>query len=80
MSDPGGGWKPDPLRDGLILAHRNTGPYQQFIPQSDGTLKNVATGLYVNPDGKGAQLRGEHSGTASSSSSYTWTTGGNLPG
>lgn len=58
VSDPGGRWSSDPLPDGLILASCNTGPWQQFIPQSNGTLKNVATGLYVNPNGTGAQLRG----------------------
>ena len=31
-------------------------PWQQFIPQPNGTLKNVATGRYVNPNGIGAQL------------------------
>jgi hypothetical protein len=80
VSDPGGGWGSDPLRDGLILTSCNTGPWQQFIPQSDGTLKNLATGLYVNPDGKGAQLRGESSPTSWGGSSYTWTTEGSLPG
>jgi hypothetical protein len=73
ISDPGGGWHSDPLRDGLILAPCNSGRFQQFIPQSDGTLLNVATGLYVNPDGKGAQLRGESSPTSWGGSTYTWT-------
>ncbi len=79
VSDPGGGWSSDPLPDGLILANCNTGPWQQFIPQSDGTLINVATGLYVNPDGKGAQLRGESSATSWGGSSYTWTAYSSLP-
>jgi len=51
VSDPGGGWKSDPLPDGLLLTTCNTGPWQQFIPQANGTLKNLDTGLFVNPDG-----------------------------
>ena len=80
VSDPGGGWGSDPLRDGLILANCNTGPFQQFIPQSNGTLLNVATNLYVNPDGKGAQLRGESSPVGWGGASYTWTAEGSLAG
>ena len=80
VSDPGGGWSADPLRDGLILASCNTGPWQQFIPQSNGTLKNVATGLYVNPNGAGAQLRGGSSPTPWGGSSYTWRDHSSLPG
>jgi len=80
VSDPGGGWSSDPLRDGLILATCNTGPWQQFIPQSNGTLKNVATGLYVNPAGIGAQLRGGSSPTPWGGSSYTWKDHSSLPG
>jgi hypothetical protein len=72
VTDPGGSRKSDPLRDGLILAHCNSGPFQQFIPQSDGALKNVATGLYVDPHGTGAQLRGESSTTSRGGSAYTW--------
>ena len=79
VSDPGGGWASDPLPDGLILANCNTGPWQQFIPQSNGTLKNVATGLYVNPNGTGAQLRGGTSPTPWGGSSYSWTDNSNLP-
>jgi hypothetical protein len=79
VSDPGGGWGSDPLRDGLILTNCNTGPWQQFVPQSDGTLVNLATGLTVNPDGKGAQLRGESSATSWGGSSYTWTSETSLP-
>jgi hypothetical protein len=79
VSDPGGGWSSDPLRDGLILANCNSGPWQQFIRQSNGTLKNVATGLYVNPDGTGAQLRGESSTTSWGGSVYTWTAESSLP-
>jgi len=80
VSDPGGGWSGDPLRDGLVLARCNTGPWQQFIPQSNGTLKNVATGLYVNPNGKGGQLRGGTSPTSWGGSSYTWRDHSSLPG
>jgi hypothetical protein len=79
VSDPGGGWGSDPLRDGLILTPCNSGPFQQFIPQSDGTLMNLATGLIVNPDGKGAQLRGEGSAVSWGGSSYTWTGETSLP-
>ena len=63
VSDPGGGWASDPLPDGLILTGCNNGPWQQFVPQSNGTLKNLATGLFVNPDGTGAQLRGSTAAT-----------------
>jgi hypothetical protein len=80
VSDPGGGWASDPLPDGLILTNCNTGPWQQFIPQSNGTLKNLKTGLYVNPDGKGAQLRGSSSTTSWGGSVYNWTTSSSLPG
>ena len=80
VSDPGGGWASDPLRDGLILTPCNSGPFQQFVPQSDNSLRNVATGLIVNPDGTGAQLRGESSPTPWGGSFYHWTPIGNLPG
>ena len=75
VSDPGGGWGSDPLRDGLILANCNSGPFQQFLPQSDGTLVNLATGLIVDPAGKGGQLRGGSSAVGWGGSSYTWTSG-----
>ena len=80
VSDPGGGWSSDPLRDGLILAACNSGPFQQFVPQSNGTLQNVATGLYVNPAGTGGQLRGGTSPTPWDGSSYTWKDHSSLPG
>jgi hypothetical protein len=79
VSDPGGGWASDPLPDGLILTNCNTGPWQQFVPQSNGTLKNVATGLYINPNGTGAQLRGGTAPTSWGGSSYSWTDYSNLP-
>jgi hypothetical protein len=80
VSDPGGGWSSDPLRDGLILTSCNTGPWQQFIPQSNGSLKNVATGLYVNPNGTGAQLRGGASPTTWGGSFYRFINFSSLPG
>jgi hypothetical protein len=80
VSDPGGGWASDPLPDGLILTVCNNGPWQQFVPQSNGTLKNLATGLVVNPNGTGAQLRGSTSPTPWGGSVYTWTDHAHLPG
>ena len=80
VSDPGGGWASDPLSDGLILTVSNNGPWQQFIPQSNGTLKNVATGLVVSPNGTGAQLRGTTAPTSWGGSVYTWTDYSHLPG
>jgi hypothetical protein len=79
VSDPGGGWSSDPLRDGLILTPCNTGPWQQFIPQSNGSLKNVATGLFVNPNGTGAQLRGGASPTTWGGSFYRFISFSSLP-
>ncbi len=79
VSDPGGGWSSDPLRDGLILTSCNTGPWQQFIPQSNGSLKNVATGLFVNPNGTGAQLRGGASPTPWGGSFYRFIDFSSLP-
>ncbi|MGH3149866.1 MAG: hypothetical protein ACRDOB_03930 [Streptosporangiaceae bacterium] len=79
VSDPAGGWKSDPLRDGLILTSCNTGPWQQFTPQSNGTLKNVATGLYVNPNGTGAQLRGATAPTPWGGSVYHFKDIASLP-
>jgi hypothetical protein len=80
VSDPGGGWASDPLPDGLILTRCNTGPWQQFIPQSNNTLKNLGTGLYVNPNGTGAQLRGSTAPARWGGSVYHWTGNANLPG
>ena len=72
VSDPGGGWASDPLLDGLILTVSNNGPWQQFIPQPNGTLKNLATGLIVNPNGTGAP-RGGTAPSPWGGSVYTWT-------
>ena len=80
VSDPGGGWPADPLRDGLVLASCNAGPWQQFIPQPGGTLKNAATGLYVSPNGTGAQLRGTSGPSPWGGSVYAWTDYAHLPG
>jgi len=79
ISDPGGGWATDPLRDGLLLANCNTGPWQQFIPQSDGTLVNLATGLYIDPHGTGVQLRGGNAPVSWGGSVYAWTNESSLP-
>ena len=79
VSDPDGGWGADRLRDGLILANCNSGPFQQFFPESDGTLVNLATGLVVDPAGQGAQLRGETSAVGWGGASYTWTGESSLP-
>jgi hypothetical protein len=79
ISDPGGGWSSDPLPDGLILVPCNTGNWQQFVPQSDGSLRNIATGLYVNPNGTGAQLRGGSAPTPWGGSYYNWTDYNSLP-
>jgi len=79
VSDPGGGWATDPLPDGLVLAVSNNGPWQQFIPQPNGTLKNVATGLVVSPNGTGAQLRGTTAPTPWGGSVYTWADYSHLP-
>ncbi len=70
---------PNPLPDGLILTSCNYGPWQQFIPQRNGTLKNVATGLFVSPNGTGAQLRGTTAPTSWGGSAYRWTPYRNLP-
>jgi len=79
VSDPGGGWASDPLADGLILTWCNSGRWQQFVPQPNGTLKNVATGLMVDPDGTGAQLRGSITPPKWGGSVYGWTDYASLP-
>ena len=58
VADPGYDAAGTGLKDGLVLRASNTGLWQQFLPQPNGTLKNVATGLYVNPNGTGAEPRG----------------------
>ena len=80
VSDPGYDAAGTGLKDGLVLRASNTGPWQQFIPQPNGTLKNVATGLYVNPNGTGAQLRGGTAPSPWGGSAYTWTDYAHLPG
>jgi hypothetical protein len=80
VSDPGFDAAGTGLKDGLVLRGCNTGPWQQFVPQSNGTLKNVATGLFVNPNGTGAQLRGGTAPTSWGGSVYTWTDFAHLPG
>ena len=80
VTDPGYDAAGTGLKDGLVLRPSNTGPWQQFIPQPNGTLKNVATGLYVNPNGTGAQLRGGTAPSPWGGSAYTWTDYAHLPG
>jgi hypothetical protein len=80
VSEPGYDAAGTGLKDGLVLRASNTGPWQQFIPQPDGTLKNVATGLYVNPNGTGAQLRGGTAPSPWGGSVWTWTDHAHLPG
>jgi hypothetical protein len=63
-----------------VLRVSNTGPWQQWIPQANGTLKNAATGLYVSPNGAGAQLRGTPAPSPWGGSAYTWTDYAHLPG
>ena len=79
VSDPGGGWASDPVPDGLILTRCNSGPWQQFVAQPNGTLKNLATSLVVNPNGTGAQLRGGTAATPWGGSVYTWKDYAHLP-
>jgi peptidoglycan/xylan/chitin deacetylase (PgdA/CDA1 family) len=73
VSDPGYDAAGTGLTDGLVLRASNTGRWQQFIPQPDGTLKNAATGLYVSPNGTGAQLRGTTAPSPWGGSVYIWT-------
>ena len=67
------------LRDGLVLRAANNGPWQQFYPQENGTLKNAATGLIITPNGTGAQLRGTASPTPWGGSVYYWIDYAHLP-
>ena len=79
VADPGYDAAGTGLKDGLVLRASNTGRWQQFIPQSNGTLKNVATGLYVSPNGTGAQLRGTPAPSPWGGSVYTWKDYAHLP-
>ena len=80
VTDPGGSWKSDPLTDGLILTKCDTGPWQQFVPEPNGTLRDVATGLVVKPSTTaGAQLRGATGPVSWGGSVYGWTNFANLP-
>ena len=80
VTDPGYDAAGTGLKDGLVLRASNTGLWQQFIPQPNGTLKNAATGLYVNPNGTGAQLRGGTAPSPWGGSVYTWKDYAHLPG
>jgi hypothetical protein len=80
VSDPGYDAAGTGLTNGLVLRTGNNGPWQQFIPQPNGTLRNVATGLIVSPNGTGAQLRGTVAPTPWGGSVYTWTDFAHLPG
>jgi peptidoglycan/xylan/chitin deacetylase (PgdA/CDA1 family) len=79
VADPGYDAAGTGLKDGLVLRASNTGLWQQFIPQPNGTLKNAATGLYVNPNGTAAQLRGGTAPSPWGGSVYTWTDYAHLP-
>lgn len=78
VSDPGGGWASDPLRDGLLLTRCNTGPFQKFTPLGNA-LRNVATGLVISPNGTGSQLRGTASPVSWGGSNYGWRQFSDLP-
>ena len=80
VSDPGYDAAGTGLTNGLVLRGCNTGAWQQFVPQSNGTLVNLATGLVVSPNGTGAQLRGTTAPTPWGGSRYTWTDYSHLPG
>ena len=80
VADPGYDAAGTGVKDGLVLRPSSTGLWQQFIPQPNGTLKNVATGLYVNPNGTGAQLRGGTAPSPWGGSAYTWKDYAHLPG
>ena len=80
MSDPGYDAAGTGLKDGLVLCPSNTGPWQQFIPQPNGMLKNVATGLYVNPTAPARSCAGGTAPSPWGRSAYTWTDYAHLPG
>lgn len=80
VSDPAGGWSSDPLPDGLILTSCNLGNFQKFSYDSiTGFYKDVATGLIVNPNGTGSQLRGGVSAVIWGGSDYSWKDYAHLP-
>ena len=62
-----------------MLRSANTGLWQQWYPQANGTLRNAATGLVISPNGTGAQLRGTASASTWGGSVYTWTDYAHLP-
>ena len=80
VADPGYDAAGTGLKDGLVLRASNNGLWQQFTPQPNGILKNAATGLYVNPNGTGAQLRGGAAPSPWGGSVFTWTDHAHLPG
>jgi hypothetical protein len=79
VSDPGYDAAGTGLTHGLVLRSANTGAWQQWYPQANGTLRNAATGLIVSPNGTGAQLRGTASASPWGGSVYTWTDYAHLP-
>jgi hypothetical protein len=79
VSDPGYDAAGTGLKHGLVLRSANTGAWQQWYPQANGTLRNAATGLIVSPNGTGAQLRGTASASTWGGSVYTWTDYAHLP-
>ena len=79
VSDPGYDAARTGLRDGLVLRAANNGPWQQWYPMGDGTLKNAAIGPVISPNGTGAQLRGTVSASTWGGSAYTWTDYAHLP-
>jgi hypothetical protein len=62
-----------------VLRSANTGLWQQWYPQANGTLRNAATGLVISPNGTGAQLHGTASASTWGGSAYTWTDYSHLP-
>lgn len=79
VSEPGYDAAGTGLKDGLVLRSANNGPWQQWYPQANGTLRNAATGLVISPNGTGAQLRGTASASTWGGSVYTWTDYAHLP-
>ena len=50
MSDTGFDAAGTGLKDGLVLRNASNGPWQQWYPQANGTLRNAATGLVISPE------------------------------